>query len=225
MNDLGSWTARPLPPREAISGRFVRLEPLDPARHGEALFEAGSGPDCEALWRYLFEAPITERAAFDSWAQTASGSRDPLFFAAVDQATGRAEGRLALMRVTPEHGVVEVGSILFGPRLARTRAATEAIFLLARLAFEDLGYRRFEWKCDDRNEPSKRAALRFGFTSEGVFRRHMVVKGESRDTAWFAITDEDWPRLARGYRAWLDPANFDARGRQRASLSAMIGRG
>lgn len=222
MNDLRAWAPRPPPPREPIAGRFVRLEPLDPARHGDALFEAGAGADADALWRYLFEAPITRRDVFDGWAQKAASSDDPLFFAVVDPATGRAEGRLALMRISPAHGVVEVGSILFGPRLARTRAATEAIFLLGRLVFEELGYRRFEWKCDDRNAPSKRAAGRFGFAFEGVFRKHMVVKGESRDTAWFAITDDDWRRLAQGYRAWLDDANFDAQGRQRESLSAKL---
>lgn len=224
MNDLRAWEPRAHPPRRAVEGRFVRLEPLDPARHGDALFEAGSGPDAPALWRYLFEAPITRRDAFDEWARKAASSDDPLFFAVVDAATGRAEGRLALMRITPAHGVVEVGSILFGPRLARTRAATEAIFLLGRLVFEELGYRRFEWKCDDRNAPSKRAAGRFGFAFEGVFRKHMVVKGESRDTAWFAMTDDDWPRLARGHRAWLDAANFDARGRQRESLAEILAR-
>ncbi|TVR06291.1 MAG: N-acetyltransferase [Salinarimonadaceae bacterium] len=220
MKDLRSWTPRPTPRRETIAGRFVRLEPLDPVRHGDALFEAGAGPDAEALWRYLFEAPITRRDVFDAWAREAAATDDPLFFSVVDAASGRAEGRLALMRITPAHGVLEVGSILYGPRLARSRAATEAIYLLGRHVFEKLGYRRFEWKCDDRNEPSKRAALRFGFTFEGVFRKHMVVKGESRDTAWFGIVDEDWPRLARGYRAWLDPANFDAHGRQRESLTA-----
>jgi len=145
-----------------------------------------------------------------------------LFFAAVDPATGRAEGRLALMRIDPANGVIEIGHILFGPRLARTRAATEAVFLLTRHIFDDLGYRRFEWKCDDRNEPSKRAALRFGFTPEGVFRQHMVVKGESRDTAWFSMLDREWPARKRIFERWLDPDNFDEAGWQRTPLRGTV---
>ena len=140
---------------------------------------------------------------------SAPSATDPLFYAVVDPATGRAEGRQALMRITPEHGVIEIGSILWGPRIARTRIATEALYLFARHVFDELGYRRFEWKCDSANEPSRRAALRFGFSFEGIFRQHMVVKGRNRDTAWFAITDAEWPRISAGMERWLAPENFD----------------
>lgn len=174
-------------------------------------------PGAEERFRWLFEAPRS-RPAFEDWVRQASAGDDPLCFAVVDIETGRAEGRQAFMRITPEHGVIEIGSILWGPRMARTRIATEALFLAARHVFDDLGYRRFEWKCNSRNEPSRRAALRFGFQFEGIFRQHMVHKGENRDTAWFAMIDGDWQRLKPGYERWLAPDNFDAAGRQRISL-------
>ena len=221
MTDLAGWTPRPRPERRIHEGRYVRVEPLDPARHGDELFEAGSGPGAEALWRYLFEAPFPDRASFQAWLEKAASSDDPLFFAAVDRDTGRAEGRLSFMRIDGADGVIETGNILFGPRMARTRAATEAIYLQARHAFDDLGYRRFEWKCNNLNEPSKRAALRFGFTFEGVFRQHMVVKGENRDTAWYALLDHEWPACKAAFERWLEPANFHA-GRQRLSLRALM---
>jgi RimJ/RimL family protein N-acetyltransferase/ribosomal protein S18 acetylase RimI-like enzyme len=219
VTDLASWTPRPRPERRAHEGRYVRIEPLDPARHGDALFEAG--PTDEALLRYLPERPFPDRAAFQPWLDKAGASEDPLFFAALDKASGRAEGRLSLMRMDPAHGVIETGHLLFGRRLGRTSGATEAIYLLARHVFDELGYRRFEWKCNDANEPSKRAALRFGFTFEGVFRQHMVVKGENRDTAWYSMLDREWPARRRAFERWLDPANFDGSGRQRLSLSTL----
>lgn len=222
MTGLSRWTPRPRPERRVLDGHYVRLEPLDPARHGDDLFAVGSGPEAERLWRYLWERPVLDRAAFDDWLIKATASDDPLFFVVVDHATGRAGGRLALMRIDAANGVIEVGHIQFGPRLARTRAATEAIHLLVRHVFDDLGYRRFEWKCDDRNEPSKRAALRFGFTFEGVFRQHMIVKGENRDTAWFAMLDREWPARRQTFERWLDPENFDEAGRQRTSLRETV---
>jgi RimJ/RimL family protein N-acetyltransferase len=215
--DLSSWTPRPRPARAPIFGRYVALEPLDPARHGDALFAASMAPGAEERFRYLFEAS-QDRPAFDAWLAQAAASQDPMPFAVIDRATGLAGGRQSLMRITPEHGVIEIGSILWGPAVARTRLATEALYLFAREAFDNLGYRRFEWKCNDANEPSKRAALRFGFRFEGVFRHHMVAKGANRDTAWFAIIDDEWPDLRREYERWLDPANFDADGRQRTAL-------
>jgi RimJ/RimL family protein N-acetyltransferase/GNAT superfamily N-acetyltransferase len=218
MRDLASWTPRPRPERRVLEGHYVRLEPLDPARHGDDLFAAGSGPEAERLWRYLFEEPYRDRASFQAWLDKFSASEDPLFFAAVDRETGKAEGRLSLMRIDAPNGVVETGNILFGPRLAQSRAATEAIYLQAAYVFDALGYRRFEWKCNDLNEPSKRAAHRFGFTFEGVFRQHMIVKGRNRDTAWFAMLDTDWPARKAAFERWLAPENFDAAGRQRASL-------
>ncbi|MGO4574148.1 GNAT family N-acetyltransferase [Microvirga sp. 2TAF3] len=221
---LTDWTPRSKPDRTIMDGRYIRLEPLDPARHGDELFEAGGGPDREALWRYLADHPFSDRTSFEPWLARAAASEDPLFFAAIDRETGRTEGRLALMRIDSANGVVEVGHILFGSRLARSRGATEAIFLLARWVFDDLGYRRFEWKCDNRNEPSKRAAARFGFSYEGLFRQHMVVKCENRDTAWFAMTDQDWPSCKAAYEQWLSPSNFDAAGRQVTALSNLMNR-
>jgi RimJ/RimL family protein N-acetyltransferase len=147
-------------------------------------------------------------------------SEDPLFHAVVDKATGIAGGRQTFMRITPEHGVIEIGNILWGPPIARTRVATEALYLAAKYVFEDLGYRRFEWKCNDLNAPSKRAARRFGFAFEGVFRQHMWTKGANRDTAWFAMLDREWPAIRAAYERWLAPSNFDAAGRQRSKLEA-----
>jgi RimJ/RimL family protein N-acetyltransferase len=219
VSNLSAWTARPRPERRVLDGRYARLEPLDPARHGDELFEAGSGPDAKDLWRYLWDGPYPDRASFEGWLTRAASTDDPLFFAVRDKATGRIEGRMSFLRADPANGVVETGHILFGPRLARTRAATEAIYLQARHVFDDLGYRRFEWKCNNANEPSKRAALRLGFTFEGVFRQHMIVKGRNRDTAWFAMLDHEWPALRAAFERWLAPDNFDERGRQRLSLA------
>jgi RimJ/RimL family protein N-acetyltransferase len=217
---LAQWTPRPRPERRVIAGRYVRLEPVEVARHGDDLYAAGSGPGSESLWRYLPDGPFPDRTSFEPWLNNAAGSTDPLFFAVVDQQTNRAEGRLSLLRIDPAHGVIETGHILFGPGLARSRGATEAIYLQARTVFDELGYRRFEWKCNNANEPSKRAAIRFGFTFEGVFRQHMVVKGQNRDTAWYAMLDHEWPARKRAFEAWLAPENFDASGWQCRPLSA-----
>jgi len=187
-------------------------------RHGADLYRAASDEGAEARFRYLFETKPQDRAEFDGWVEKAALSTDPLFFAVVDRATGRALGRQALMRIDTTHGVIEIGSIHWGPEMARSRIATEALYLFGRHAFETLGYRRFEWKCHNGNEPSKRAAARFGFTHEGLFRQHMVAKGANRDTAWFSIIDGEWPARAAAFHAWLDPANFDAEGRQRRRL-------
>jgi RimJ/RimL family protein N-acetyltransferase len=216
MNDLTHWQPPSRPARTALEGRYARLEPLDAARHGEQLFEASMAPGAEDRFRYLFDAP-QDRAAFQGWLARVCASEDPQFYAVIDQTTGRCEGRQTLMRITPEHGVVEVGNILWGPAMARTRIATEALFLHARYVFE-LGYRRFEWKCNAANAPSKRAAERFGFRFEGVFRQHMIVKGANRDTAWYSMLDHEWPALRDRYERWLAPENFDAQGRQKSPL-------
>ena len=173
-----------------------------------------------ASFDFLFDVPPRDLEDLRDYIRQKAASEDPLFHAVIDKATGIAGGRQTLMRITPEHGVIEIGNILWGPAIARTRVATEALYLAAKYVFEDLGYRRFEWKCNDRNEPSKRAARRFGFTFEGVFRQHMWTKGANRDTAWFSMLDREWPRLRQAYERWLDPANFDAAGRQRARLAA-----
>jgi RimJ/RimL family protein N-acetyltransferase len=208
--------ARPLTPA-VLTGRTVRLEPLDAGRHAEALFDAGHGAGSDALtWRYLPYGPYANAGAYAEWARTAQASADPAFFAIV--AGERPSGVAAYLRMAPEHGCIEIGHIWFGGRMQRTTAATEAIFLLLRHAFDDLGHRRVEWKCDAANERSRAAATRFGFTYEGTFRRHMIVRGVNRDTAWFALIDEDWPTVRAGFEAWLDAANFDADGNQRHPL-------
>ena len=214
--DLADWSARTRPAQAPMEGRYVRLEPLEQG-HADTLYQAASADGAEDRFRWLFETPPRDRVEFDAWIRTASASIDPLFFAVIDKATGRAEGRQALMRIDQAHGVIEIGNIMWGPALRRTRAATEALYLFADHVFA-LGYRRFEWKCNDLNTPSKCAAIRFGFRPEGVFRQHMVVKGASRDTAWFAMTDGDWLHLRSCYEAWLSPDNFDTRGRQRRRL-------
>ncbi len=217
MTDLANWQPRPHPGRLTLEGRFCRLEPLDPAGHGDDLFAAAMAPGAEERFRFLFDSP-QERTGFDGWLSRAAVSEDPMFHAVIDRSSGRCEGRQSLMRITPEHGVIEIGNILWGPKIARTAAATEALYLCARHVFDELGYRRFEWKCDAGNAPSISAARRFGFTFEGIFRQHMVVKGRNRDTAWFSITDDDWPALRRAFELWLEPANFYRDGKQKVQL-------
>lgn len=209
--------ARSRPSRIVLDGRYVRLEPLAP-RHAADLYAASTPADAEQRFAYLFEVPPASEAAMRAWIDKVATQDDPMLFAVVDKTTGKAGGRQALMRIVPEHGVIEIGSIYWGPDIARSRRATEALYLFARHVFEDLGYRRFEWKCNDRNEPSRRAAQRFGFTYEGTFRQHMIVKGDNRDTAWFSMLDSEWPARKAGFERWLDPANFDADGTQLTPL-------
>jgi RimJ/RimL family protein N-acetyltransferase len=209
------------PQRTRLEGHTVSIVPLDPNAHGDALFAGAGGEPNEALWQYLFEGPFLTRAAFDSHLEQKASSEDPLFFAILDKPSGEAAGYAAYMRIEPAHRVIEVGSILFTPRLQRTVAATEAMYLMARHVFEDLGYRRYEWKCNALNAPSRRAALRLGFTYEGIFRQHMIIKGRNRDTAWFSMLDSEWPKRKATFERWLDASNFDARGQQRISLSAL----
>ena len=207
------------PGRVTLEGRYVRLEPLA-ERHVPALFDAASAPGADVRFRFLSNLPPTSESDMASWATFAAARDDPLMFAVVDRDTGLCGGYQALMRIVPEHGVIEIGSIMWGPGIARTRKATEAVYLFACHVFDDLGYRRLEWKCNALNAPSRRAAERFGFAYEGTFRQHMIVKGESRDTAWFAMLDGDWPRLRAEYERWLAPENFDADGMQRTRLDA-----
>ena len=209
------------PARTTLDGRRVTLAPLDPRTHGDSLYEGTRGESGERLWQYLFEGPFPDRAAFDSHLQRIAASEDPLFFAIVDSASGNALGYAAYMRIEPVHSVIEVGSILFTPRLQQTALATEAMYLMARHVFEDLGYRRYEWKCDALNAPSRRAAVRYGFTFEGIFRQHMMVKGKNRDTAWYSMLDGEWAGRKRTFEQWLEPANFDGGGGQKRSLEAV----
>jgi RimJ/RimL family protein N-acetyltransferase len=214
------WRPAREPARVSIRGRYVSLEPLRPRAHAAALYEATHGPGHdERLWDFMFVGPFVSRADFALWLAACAESDDPLFFAIVDK-KGRALGSVSFMHINPGHGVIELGNIFFAAPLQQSRGATEAIFLMLRQCFERWGYRRVEWKCDARNRRSQRAALRFGFQREGYFRQHMVVKGESRDTAWFAMIDRDWPRLGDAYRHWLAPTNFKADGEQRAKLKA-----
>lgn len=220
-DDLSRWQPRAAPERKTMEGRYVRLEPLDAKRHGDGLFAVSSlreVKDADQRFRWLGEYPPESRADFEPWLERAQASEDPLYFAVIDGKTGRVGGRQTLMRIDRIHGVIEIGNIYWGPGISRTPAATEALYLFARHAFDDLGYRRFEWKCNNDNAPSKRAAERFGFRFEGIFRQHMVVKGENRDTAWYAITDKEWPSVKKALEAWLAPSNFDGDGRQKTRL-------
>jgi RimJ/RimL family protein N-acetyltransferase len=219
--DLPGWTPPAFPPHVTLQGRYCRLEPLNAAKHARDVFESQAEDTDGARWTYLFHGPYKEFAEYEKWALGAESSRDPQFYAIVDAASGRAVGTCTYMRIEPTHGVIEVGNIYFSPRLSRTRAATEAMYLLMANAFE-LGYRRYEWKCDSCNLPSRAAATRFGFTYEGMFRQAIVNKGRNRDTTWFAVIDRDWNGgLKDAYLRWLDPANFDATGAQKRKLSAL----
>jgi RimJ/RimL family protein N-acetyltransferase len=216
--NLSEWQPRPRPERREIDGRHVRLEPLSAARHGDGLFAASSVPDADGRFAWLPDYPPQTRADFQPWLDKAQASEDPLFFTVVDKASGKVAGRQTLMRIDAANGVIEIGNIYWGPLMSRKPAATEAQYLFMKYIFDDLGYRRYEWKCNNRNEPSKRAAERFGFKFEGIFRQHLIVKGENRDTAWYSIIDKEWPALRSAYEAWLDPANFDGEGQQTQRL-------
>jgi RimJ/RimL family protein N-acetyltransferase len=202
-----------------MEGRLVLLERLDPAKHADSLWDAVHEPDNDHLWTYLFDGPYRERAAFDEALAAKGSTSDPLFYAIVDRSSNRAVGYASHMRIEPAHRVIEVGGILYSPLLQRSAGATEAMYLMARRVFEELGYRRYEWKCDAQNEPSRRAALRLGFTFEGVFRQHMIVKGRNRDTAWYSMLDTEWPARKAAFERWLDPGNFDDWGQQLTPLN------
>lgn len=217
-DDLSNWQPRPRPERKVLEGRYVRLEPLEAIKHGDGLFAASTVPDAESRFAWLFENPPASRAEFQPWLEKVEASQDPLFFTVIDKASGKIAGRQTLMRIEPNHGVIEIGSIYWGPLISRKPAATEAQFLFTKYVFDELGYRRYEWKCHNENAPSKRAAERFGFKFEGIFRQHMVAKGANRDTAWYSIIDKEWPALKKAYEGWLDPDNFDRDGAQKKRL-------
>ncbi len=215
--NMQHWTPRPRPEAVPLEGRYVRLEKLE-ARHAEELYDASATVDADAKFTWLAENPPEDLASFRAWVEKVSASTDPIYFVIIDKATGKVAGRQTLMRIVPANGVVEIGNIYWGQLIARKAAATEALFLFAQYAFDTLGYRRFEWKCNNDNVPSKKAALRFGFEYEGLFRQHFVIKGLNRDTAWFAMIDKDWVKLKPAYEAWLAPENFDASGGQKRRL-------
>jgi len=201
------------------AGRFVTLVELDAAAHGDSLYEGSHGEDRERIWRYLWEGPFETRAEFDAVLREKASATDRRYLAILDNATGAAVGHAAYMREEPAHRVIEVGDILYTTRLQRTAGGTEAMYLMARHVFEEMRYRRYEWKCNALNEPSRAAALRLGFVFEGIFRQHMIIKGRNRDTAWFSMLDSEWPSHKAAFERWLAPENFDRDGRQRRRLA------
>jgi RimJ/RimL family protein N-acetyltransferase len=220
-NPVGAVLEGPaaLPERITTEGEYVSLVPLDAVRHAPALWEGMGGAESESLWRYMGDGPFLQRETFEAHLERKAASDDPLLYTIVSRASERPAGVAALMRIKPRHRVIEVGNIVYTSALQRTREATEAMYLLARYVFEDLGYRRYEWKCNTLNEASQRAARRLGFSFEGIFRQHMIVKGRNRDTAWFAMLDSEWPARKREFERWLELSNFDEEGRQRTALS------
>ena len=221
-DDLSQWTPRPLPEHKTIDGRYVRLEPLDPKQHSDELYAASAIENADEKFLYLYEEAPTSKDSFNAWVKQVAPSKDPLYYAVIDKASGKVAGRQTFMRMDPANGSIEIGHIYWGPLISRKPTATEALYLFMQHAFADLGYRRFEWKCNNKNEPSKSAALRFGFQQEGLFRQHLVTKGANRDTAWFSIIDKEWPTLHTAYEAWLAADNFDAQGQQKQRLSDLI---
>jgi RimJ/RimL family protein N-acetyltransferase len=214
----------PLPPGtkpdlRPLPGRWIRLDPLSVARHAEKLFASFDGKDPNGdVWTWLGYGPFADLDSFAKWLTAREADRDPWFYAFVKRDSGEVLGMGAFMRADPTHGVIEIGHIWMSPALQRTREATEAIYLMIRHAFDDLGVRRLEWKCDALNQPSRDAAARFGFTFEGIFRQHYIIKGRNRDTAWFSIIDTEWPATRKRFEAYLREDNFDAEGKQKAPL-------
>ena len=212
------WAARSMPPATAMVGRWCRVEPVVVERHAAELFDANSEDAEGKNWTYLSSDPPPDLESYTTWLTRMSSGTDPMFHAVVDYATGEAAGVAAYLRIDPANGVIEVGHINYSPRLQRTIAATEAMYLMMRRVFDELGYRRYEWKCDALNEPSRLAAVRLGFTFEGIFRQALVYKARNRDTAWYSITDLEWPAVKARFERWLDPVNFDEAGKQRRAL-------
>jgi RimJ/RimL family protein N-acetyltransferase len=213
------------PERLTLKGRWITLAPLDREAHSKDLFEASSGDARrDAVWDYLFNGPFDDFKEFAADIEVKAKAADPHYFAIIDNVSGRAVGYASLMRIDPPNRVIEVGGIMYAPAMQRTPGATEAQYLLARYVFDELGYRRYEWKCNALNGPSRRAAERFGFTFEGIFRQHMIIKGRNRDTAWFAMLDSEWPERKTAYERWLAPGNFDDQRRQKTRLSDLMPR-
>ncbi len=219
---LPDWTARAAPPAMVMQGNWCRIEPVSVECHAKSLFAAFAAAPDDRDWTYMSAGPFADATKFEAYLARIASSVDPLHQTIIDLRSGDAVGTAALMRVDRFNGVIEIGHISYSRRLQRTTAATEALFLFMRRVFDELGYRRFEWKCDHLNAPSRAAALRYGFSYEGIFRQAVVYKGRSRDTAWFAITDQDWPVLRDAYQQWLAPENFDATGKQVRRLAGFI---
>ena len=219
---LPNWVTAIVPPCSVMSGIFCAIEPLDPSAHVDDLYAALCDHKDESLWTYMAVGPFEHKASFINWIDSIAKSDDPVFYAIIDRTTGKASGVASYMRIKPEIGVIEIGNITFSPQLQKTSAATEALFLFMRRVFDELGYRRFEWKCDSLNAASRKAAERLGFSFDGLFEQAIVYKGRNRDTAWYSILDRNWPPLKHAYTKWLDPKNFDDRGMQRQKLGYFI---
>ena len=221
---MPEWSPRPMPGRVVLSGDFCRIEPLDPERHAGDLYEAYRTAPDDRDWTYMLAGPFRDEDEYRRYAGEISSKADPFHYAVIDTALGKAVGSFALMRIEPKHGVIEVGHVAFSPLLKRKPASTEAQFLLMRYVFDYLKYRRYEWKCDTLNGPSRNAAQRLGFNFEGIFRQAVVYRGRSRDTAWFSIIDQEWPPLKEAFQTWLSAGNFDADGKQVRSLAEIRGK-
>jgi RimJ/RimL family protein N-acetyltransferase len=221
-SDPVKFSTRTVPERRVLTGSVIQLEPLDPVRHGDALYRAGhDGVAALRSWEYLPWGPFPTEDAMSEQLRNFAAAPDLLYFTICDRATGEAFGKATYLDIHPEAGVIEIGGIWFAPAYQRTRAATEAMFLMLAYAMDDLGYRRMQWRCNARNAKSRAAARRLGFRFEGIWFNHMIVKGLNRDTAWYSILDTEWPALRASFHAWLDDANFDAAGNQERSLSSM----
>ena len=218
---VDNWAARPRPPKTAMEGRFARVEPLDPAKHAAELFSANALDTEGRNWTYMGYGPFGSLAAYRAWMDASCLGDDPLFHAIIDRPTGKAVGVASYIRIEPKDGVIEVGHICYSPLAQQTPIATEAMFLMMSRVFDELGYRRYEWKCNALNEPSRHAATRLGFTYEGIFRQMMISKGRNRDTAWYAIIDKEWPALKAAYETWLAADNFTADGNQITRLGVL----
>lgn len=216
------WAGAERPKRTPMTGRYCRLEPIDADRHGPELFEAYSAETDGRNWTYLPVGPFDSFDKFDKWMRAFCLGDEFLFFTVIDGQSGKAVGIASYLRIDPANGSIEVGFISFSPALQRTPASTEAMYLMMARAFDELGYRRYEWKCDSLNAPSNAAAKRLGFLYEGLFRQATMYKGRNRDTTWYSIIDSEWPAVKRGFEKWLAPENFDADGKQTARLSALI---
>ena len=218
------WTARQRPPRTAMTGRFCRVEPLDAGRHAAELYAANSADRDGRMWTYLPWGPYDGYDAYLAATKAGLRREDFITYAVIDAAGGKAVGVASYLNINPAAGSIEIGGIAYAPALQRQPAGTEAMYLMMRRVFDELGYRRYEWKCNALHAPSRAAAERYGFRFEGIFRQAEIVKGRNRDTAWFSITDREWPGIRAAFERWLDPANFDGDGRQRMSLSALTAR-
>jgi len=216
---IENWTPRPIPPRTPLIGHTCRIEPVDVERHADDLFTAYNAAPDDRDWTYLPSERPTNKAAFADYLASMAASSDPLHYAVVDSDVGKAVGTAAYMRINPENGVIEIGFIRWSPLMQRRVIGTAAVYLMMRQVFDELGYRRYEWKCDSLNERSRTAAIRYGFKFEGIFRNATIVKNRSRDTAWFSITGDEWPSVKAAFEEWLSPLNFDDKGRQRSTLA------